>query len=76
MCCALVLTSLGLMKFQGGYGAGHGELDAVVFLLSLPWSLIALAVPHLWISDIFVFVVFPFLCNSAVCGVIQLRNRE
>ncbi len=32
-------TSTLLFLLQGGFGAGHGKLDPIISLLSLPWTL-------------------------------------
>lgn len=35
------IVSATCFLIQGGFGGGHGDWDAVLWLLSLPWALIA-----------------------------------
>jgi hypothetical protein len=50
---------------QGGFGGGHGNFDRVIFVLSLPWSLIPWP-DFVMTSDIVWLVVLPVVLNAGV----------
>jgi len=63
---AVLVAVVATMCFgmQGGFGGGHGDLDLVLFILALPWSLVPW--PELIVSIDFVWLVLlPFVLNVA-----------
>jgi len=69
----LGITGVALAAFlvQGGFGRGHGALDQLVFLLALPWALVAW--PHaVYQHDVVWFVLLPFALNSAVVAIVHV----
>lgn len=47
---------------QGGFGGGHGDLDYVLFILGLPWSLVPWPAPIMKVDFVWV-VLMPFMLN-------------
>ena len=58
----VALTSSAMFLKQGGFGAGHGDLDKPIFLLGLPWSVIPWP-DFVTKSDFLWLIVLPFVLN-------------
>jgi hypothetical protein len=50
---------------QGGFGGGHGNFDRVIFVLSLPWSLIPWP-DFVMMSDVVWLLILPVVLNAGV----------
>src|ERR1700748_2578634 len=63
--------SCALYRINGGFGGGHGGHDAQIFLLALPWALVATILPESVMNhtgDFTLFVVLPFILNLILLG--------
>lgn len=65
---------------QGGFGAGHGTFDLVIFLAMLPSILILPLLPRVGFlerSDLLMIIWLPMLLNVVVFSVAQfILNRR
>jgi len=72
---AIAVGSPAMFVLQGGLGAGHLPLDRPIGILAMPWLIVAekLVPTDVWseAGDFVMVIILPFVCNLAVCGVIQ-----
>jgi hypothetical protein len=71
---AIAVVATGLLVAQGGFGGGHGSFDQVLFVLSLPWSMVPWPEPFTT-NDFTWLVVLPFFLNLAVVAVLSSVGR-
>jgi|GEM_PF-5497228 len=73
---AVAFFSAMLYLIQGGFGAGHGDLDLLLWVLALPWSLIEWPGIFYW-RDYLWLIVVPFVCNGILLFIpIILSKRQ
>lgn len=71
----LALTSTLVYFGQGGFGAGHGPFDQVLFALALPWCL--LPIPGQFLGpDLVWLVAVPLLINSIAVALLSYWLRR
>lgn len=72
---ALSLLATVLYGLQGGFGAGRGAFDQVLFILGLPWVLAPSPFPPT-APDILWLVCLPLVSNLLCAAVIALFLRS
>ncbi|HWS71509.1 MAG TPA: hypothetical protein VN605_05315, partial [Thermoanaerobaculia bacterium] len=75
ICSAAALLSAGCFGIQGGFGGGHGDLDWLMFVLGLPWTVIpwpTIMLDH----DFFWLVLLPFVFNMAAIATVAAVGKR
>jgi hypothetical protein len=78
---AIAAASLGLFLEQGGFGAGHGKFDLVIFILGLPWDWLISKVPEGYNPSLFSkhdvawLIAVPFVLNIVLVLAISVVVR-
>jgi hypothetical protein len=71
---AIAAISAACFLGQGGFGAGHGDLDRVIFVLALPWAMIPWP-DFVLARDIVWLVLLPPFLNVATIAVVTAVTR-
>lgn len=66
---AIGSTSTALYFRQGGFGAGHGDFDRILYVLAMPWSLVPLP-DAVFPSDFIWLIVVPFVLDSVLVALL------